>query len=246
MINLVYVLFLLFPFIGLYAKVLEFKPGQKAHYFLDYSIEGSPLFAEPSLKSAIELNIRILEGDTYPFTVEIDLKKAACDGVAIGGSGTHLEYFIGGPDQVEELTGGELHPVIEFSLKAFLGQLFQLCGGNVMPDRSYRLFSYYLLHDLDDPVYVGGNHYIKEDSALHVDKVTNKEIEGQWLGFSYVRDQTYFEGRVDVDGTIRWNLKNPLVQQRRNTLQLIEINRDYSSGMQSTTSIRIKQRWKSS
>lgn len=238
-------LFLFFPFMVLHSKVLEFKPEQKAHYFLEYSIEGCPLFEEASLKASLAFNICILEGHAYPFTVRINLQKAACDGIAVEGSGSHLEYLIMTPDQVEELTGGEMHPAIEFSLKVFLGQLFQLSGGTIMPERSYRLFSYYLLHDLDDPIYVGGNYQILENSALNVEKVTENEIKGKWVGYSYVKDGTFFEGRVDVDGTIQWNLKNPLVQQRRNTIQLIELNRDYSTGIQTTTSILIKQKWKS-
>lgn len=239
------ILLLVFSSFLLGARTIEFKSGQMAHYLLDYRVVGSPRLEDLDVKSHLELTIQVLEGQTYPFLVAIDLKRASCNEIATEDQGAHLEYLVTTPDQIDELTGAFLTPSTEFSLHAFLGQLFQLSGGNVMNKRIYRLFSYYLLHDFDYLI-DADNYEVFERSALHVKKESNHHLLGEWKGHSYVRQGTEFEGRVDVDGTIEWNLNNPLVQQRKNTIQLIELNRNYSDGIQTTTSIRIKQVWKSS
>lgn len=236
---------LIFGVISLEAKVLEFKPGQKACYKVEYKIEGDPRFEEAVIDSAIKLDIRIVEGVAYPFQVQIDLKKTTCNGFDTGDGGNSLFFTVISPDQVEELSGLEIHPVTENSLKIFLGQLFQLSEGNLRENQCYRMFSYYLLHDWDLPINAD-EYVVFENSQIDIKSVTEKEMMGSWKGHSVAKDLPVFEGRVDVDGTIGWNLKNPLVQQRKNTLQLLEVHRNYNDGIQTVTSVRIHQKWVSS
>jgi|GEM_PF-4936108 len=240
-----FILLCLLPCILLEAKSLNFRSGQKAHYFVDYSVEGDPRFDSNLVKSSLLFDLKILEGESYPFRVELKIGKIQCNGTDTREKGLCLEYLVTSPEIVEQMDGNTLHPVTENALRVFLGQLFQLEGGQIIPARSYRLFSYFLLHDWEQCVSIE-THRVQEDSALAVREVTNGQIRGDWVGHSLVRDYPYYEGKLDVEGTITWNLKNPLIQQRQNTFYLIEMNRDYENGVQTTTSIRIKQKWKAS
>lgn len=240
-----FILICLLPCILLEAKTLNFHSGQKAHYNIEYNVEGDPRLESELVKSTLAFDLEILEGDSYPFRVALKISKAHCNGRNTKEKGMQLEYFITSPETVEQLDENVLETVTDDALRSFLGQLFQLEGGLIIPDRSYRLFSYFLLHDWEQPVSIE-THSVQEGSVLLVRKITNGEIRGDWTGHSIARDHPYYEGRVDVEGTIVWNLNNPLIQQRKNTIHLIELHRDYDNGVQTTTSIRIKQKWKAS
>ena len=140
-------------------------------------------------------------------------------------------FRVNGEFDVKEVTGlleKECTALDDFSSQHFFGatpwsfellltQLFHLSGEEMQPSVAYPVSCYQLINWEDEKIKIE-EYDLRQDGGYVISSVDPETIEGTWQEVAIIKgDKTAIDlskAAISVDGNVKWNAANPLIQQR--------------------------------
>ncbi len=165
-------------------------------------------------------------------------------------------FRVDGPFQVEETTGYltklfwewdsstelDIFGTHEGTYVNLLTQLFHLSGEDLVLTHTYPVNCFTLL-EWDDPSLEDGfdDAQIKHSSSYKINKMDTKAIHATWEGYAR-QAVTGYNANLVLKGDVNWNIKNPMIQQRKITANL---EAEASEELSGPVKVKITQIWTS-
>ncbi len=142
-----------------------------------------------------------------------------------------MHFRVNGEFDVKEVTGlleRERTALDDLSSKYFFGttpwsfellltQLFHLSGEEMQPSVAYPVSCYQLIDWEDEKIKIE-EYDLRQNGGYVISSVDPETIEGIWQEVAVIKgDKTAIDlskAAISVDGNVKWNAANPLIQQR--------------------------------